>query len=546
MNNRYQIKLGEKLSTLSKFSKLNKLGVVTWIGLLITAAALFFRFYNYPNFLYFINDQGRDALKLQQLTQGHLTLVGPTTGLAGFFLGPLWYYLGVPGYWLGQGSPYIIALWYIGLASLALIPFWGLVRVGFPRQPSWQLIAFALLVLLPGSIHGSIFIWNPLLSLPLLAGALYALYRARHSRFWLGIAFLCLALILQAEFAYAIFLVPVWFVLIFWLRQKINLLDYALAAAVIGLTLVPQFLFELRHHFVMTAALTHSLLTKHATSLVEIWLTRPLELHQATAQLFFGSRTLGSWLLLLLLPLLIWGGLRAWRQRQFFWQIIALSSLLPYLGFLLWTGNEGNFFDYYLTPHFIPLTLLLCYSLAELPRLKLATKLILPLQISLVASLLTFSLVAISHEVIWPQNEAGIRVIRQIVEHSFEAMTRDRTQVAKTSGAEFRQRLLTFTPNFSTQQYDYMTWWLAKKTNQPLPITVATPEDELLYLIIEPDWWAAETRFLPWYENLTRERVRLAREKIGVLTLETWAHRDFVGANGFTPYQETSKDVWGW
>jgi len=47
--------------------------------------AVFVRFYNYPNFLYFINDQGRDALKLQSIVSGDLTLIGPTSGLAGFF-----------------------------------------------------------------------------------------------------------------------------------------------------------------------------------------------------------------------------------------------------------------------------------------------------------------------------------------------------------------------------------------------------------------------------------------------------------------------------
>ncbi len=72
--------------------------------------AVFVCFYNYPNFLYFINDQGRDALKLQSIVSGDLTLIGPTSGLAGFFLGPLWYYVGVQGYILSKANPYGISL----------------------------------------------------------------------------------------------------------------------------------------------------------------------------------------------------------------------------------------------------------------------------------------------------------------------------------------------------------------------------------------------------------------------------------------------------
>ncbi|HZZ98991.1 MAG TPA: hypothetical protein VFG51_03595, partial [Candidatus Saccharimonadia bacterium] len=73
--------------------------------LIFLAVGLFFRFWNIYQRLYFIWDQGRDAWMLQRLAHGELTLIGPTSGVPGFFLGPLWYYIGLPGYFLGGGNP---------------------------------------------------------------------------------------------------------------------------------------------------------------------------------------------------------------------------------------------------------------------------------------------------------------------------------------------------------------------------------------------------------------------------------------------------------
>ena len=223
---------------------------VLWFFLFLLA--IFVRFYNYPNFLYFINDQGRDALKLQSIVKGDLTLIGPTSGIGGFFLGPLWYYTGVPGYIFSQGSPYGISLWYIFVASLALPFFYLLCKQFFPKNLFWQLLGFALLAFLPGSINGSTAIWNPLLSLPLMGVAIYALIKAKNSRIYLASAFLLLGFVLHSEFAYGIFILPTLFLLIFWIRKKFSLIDYVVAGTMVVLTLVPQALFELKNNF-MTA-----------------------------------------------------------------------------------------------------------------------------------------------------------------------------------------------------------------------------------------------------------------------------------------------------
>ncbi len=73
---------------------------------ILLAFAFFFRAYRVQGLLGFYYDQGRDGLVIWDLIhQGKMFLIGPTTGLAGVFLGPFYYYLIAPFYFLGKGDP---------------------------------------------------------------------------------------------------------------------------------------------------------------------------------------------------------------------------------------------------------------------------------------------------------------------------------------------------------------------------------------------------------------------------------------------------------
>src|SRR3989344_4596430 len=80
-----------------------------WIFVLlafILGLGLFLRVYNIGNLLGFYYDQGRDALTVWNLWhKGDLFLIGPTTGIAGIFRAPYYYYLIAPFYLLGGGNP---------------------------------------------------------------------------------------------------------------------------------------------------------------------------------------------------------------------------------------------------------------------------------------------------------------------------------------------------------------------------------------------------------------------------------------------------------
>src|SRR3989344_3307215 len=71
--------------------------------------------------LMFSYDQARDAYTVQELLRGDIKIQGPPTSTRDFFHGVLYYYVIAPGYWLGQGSPIVAAVWLSLINSLAIL-----------------------------------------------------------------------------------------------------------------------------------------------------------------------------------------------------------------------------------------------------------------------------------------------------------------------------------------------------------------------------------------------------------------------------------------
>lgn len=486
--------------------------VYALVGLLV-------RFWNYRRTLYFIWDQGRDAWALQNMAAGDLRLTGPTSGLEGFFLGPLWYYVGLPGYWLSQGNPYGIGLWYIFLACLALPIFWAIAHTLFSEKKMALTTAW-FLSLLPGSIQGSIFIWNPLLSLPLMAAAFLCLLWARQSRWALWGSFFFLGLTLQSEFAYAVFfLVPLFF-LIPWIRQRSHWLDWLGASFSLGVTLLPQLLFELKNNFTMTRALLNGVAnTEESIHWLDLWLQRPLQLLYATKVLWFGNFA-SDWIFFLLVVVGI--SLGIWSTRfmkdqliRYRWRITAILTIIPYVFFMFWRGNHGHFFEYYLTPHFIflvPLFLLAWQHVGKIRRqffgLVNGQELVV-LTLGFFIFVFTYSLYT---QIFFVQNQGGLRGMERSLAQLFSWQFTDDLE---------QSTWRIYTPNGQTEHYDYLLHWMAQTRGYKVPSTVRQPGDHTWYLLLEKDE-KYDDRFLPWYSEATKGGVLVRRERHNAHILETW------------------------
>src|SRR5690606_27314569 len=114
----------------------------------------------------FTYDQGRDMYVLQAITRGDFTLIGPTTGLPGVFLGPLTYYFYLPGFILGNGSPFAVVKWGLILITLVSPLFFFILKrqVGL----TLALTGYLIFILTPGAFEEARQIWNPSLVVPML------------------------------------------------------------------------------------------------------------------------------------------------------------------------------------------------------------------------------------------------------------------------------------------------------------------------------------------------------------------------------------------
>src|SRR3989344_1447928 len=96
---------------------------ISWLVVLIVLIALYLRLYNISHYMIFLGDEGRDALTSYSILHGDLTLLGPTSSVGGFFLGPVYYYMMAPFLWLFNYNPVGPAVMVVlfGIATIFLV-----------------------------------------------------------------------------------------------------------------------------------------------------------------------------------------------------------------------------------------------------------------------------------------------------------------------------------------------------------------------------------------------------------------------------------------
>src|ERR1035437_9349467 len=127
--------------------------------LTVLILAAFLRLYRIQDYMTFLGDEGRDVLVAYNILHGHLTLLGPTSSVGGFFLGPIYYYFMAPFLLLFNYNPVgpavMVALF--GIATVWLI--YKFCSELFNRQIG--IIAAALYAVSPLVIAYSRSSWNP-------------------------------------------------------------------------------------------------------------------------------------------------------------------------------------------------------------------------------------------------------------------------------------------------------------------------------------------------------------------------------------------------
>jgi 4-amino-4-deoxy-L-arabinose transferase-like glycosyltransferase len=373
--------------------------VVDWflhnkILTLILICGAFLRLYRIGDYITFLGDEGRDVLVVWNILHGHLTLLGPTSSVGGFFLGPIYYYFMTPFLLLFNYSPVGPA---VMIALLGVLTIWFIYKVGAEFfSPFAGFVASALYAISPLVLVYSRSSWNPNAMPFFTLLTLYVLYKAiekKNAKLFVLVGFL-FGIDMQLHYIET-FVIPV---LIFYVvigegyelyskhKQNIRVIyqiikDYAfmLLGFLIGFS--PFIAFEARHafrnthniitfifHSKETGANNHLLITI-GNVFFRIFGRLIASFPSPDRQKIYSPAVLTPWALFVWVlgitsvSLLIW---LLWKNRKDRIKVLQFSMFIMWFvfGVLLFGFYKKNIYDYYFEFMF-PLPFLLIGNLGN-------------------------------------------------------------------------------------------------------------------------------------------------------------------------------------
>jgi len=428
-------------------------------------------------------DVGRDLLVVRDLVINHkLTLLGPTTGIAGVFYGPWWYYFLAIPFFIFQGNPIGIAF-FMGLVGISVV-FLGFVLArliwGSDNQ-IWPLILASLFAFSSSHAAMSTQIWSPNLA-PFFIMLWFLVFlgflkKKRLSVFWLG---LFSALILESEVAFGIFFILAEiFALIVCFRKEISFKKSFFFFLGLLVIFSPRILFEMRHNFLVTKNALNFLREKglaisgggdllgrtqeRLIAFISVW-------HDTLAR---GNSFLG--LILLILGIASFLFLKKYssktEKRIVNFLVLLISGL-----YLLFSFYGGDFWWYYLIGLPTIYILLFVFLLHRLYQVIPKKIFWLGLIFYLVFLAQPAKIFITLRQPDWEGDAAIYRNVKFAVEEVFK----------DTDGEPFDY--LVYTPPLIPYTYQYLFTWLSEKKYHNPP----QPGSERLYFIVEPNAYQPE------------------------------------------------------
>jgi 4-amino-4-deoxy-L-arabinose transferase-like glycosyltransferase len=315
------------------------------IFLIILFVGLYLRFYQIENVREFTWDQARDSWVVRDILMGKPTLIGPKTGVGQFHLGPLYYYLLAPFYYVFKLDP-MAANYFNILANIFnfVVLFWVTKKLFNNYAAIFASSVYAINHYLVGL---NLMPWNvtPVIGVSLLI--LYGITRVYQGRYnWIFLIWFLSGLFFQLHFT-AIFIPLIVIGSFIFVKEKRKVIKNSLLSLPLYLLwFVPNIIYEFAkgddilrfQHF--WADYYHGfhlrfLLYRSSFALVQF----------DTLTYYSGFKVLQYLLPVVFLILVLFAEKN--KFRKIFAYLISLWFIIPWFGFSLYAGNLSEYYFIY-------------------------------------------------------------------------------------------------------------------------------------------------------------------------------------------------------
>lgn len=301
--------------------------LIVFLGILI-------RFFNLSDNFFFGHDQARDINEIfNMVLLKKPKLVGPGTDIAGFFSGPLYYYLLLPGYFITNFNPNSAAvlLSVINLVGIPLMYIFGRLL----KNEKLGLIAAFLWAVSYEQVNFSRFISNP--SFLSIASIIFFLglflYFLKDKQYGLPLSMLGFGIALQLD-PYLIYLFVFYFIFFLFFPKKINKNSLINTLIVFLLFSSTFFISELRFHFLGTTSLLNYFEISGKTgfiNIIEALSSYFLSLSRSLYYSFFSFNNFLALLILIGISVIIF--IKEHLNKKIIFLFIWILSTLPLFAF---------------------------------------------------------------------------------------------------------------------------------------------------------------------------------------------------------------------
>lgn len=350
-------------------ARIKKISFTASLVFYILIIGFFLRIYRVNDVLGFYYDQGRDALVIWDfLYEGKLFLIGPTTGIAGIFRGPFYYYLIAPFYFLGGGDPIWPAIFLALLSIASFLPLFYLASLSQSKTTG----IFALLIACFSFyiVMASRWLSNPTPMLFLsmcLVWLMYLIVLGRRKA-WVGIAFVLGLSLFHFGSSGELFYFPAVGLFAIWQRKKLpDMKIFLISLFSFFVSFVPLILFDIRHDGILRNNIYKFFVEEKSFRGLTSYIfeTRSKFLFDAFFNKIFHWRKTYENLSIVVISLYFFLNLKEfWKNQILRICIILLSFAIA--GFYFFQGNYGNVYDYYLTGYYLIFILLFSFVIGHI------------------------------------------------------------------------------------------------------------------------------------------------------------------------------------